>query len=299
MKRELTKLNITEFNYDSNIAYLFDDYSLFSETGYKFLQTQEEFFVPCKGLMFNGKKKLIYFTENYKCLKDIINSFDIKKTLSILMLLVKTVINIKNIGFLPCDNINISLDRIFWDIKGKSIKLIYLPINKKISANKEYEDVLKRLIVETISSNMSFSIRKSSLITEWFLDENISLEDLYRKLYEVYKLEIEGVDHEAVKPEYKKQLFLTNVADGKKLIINKNDFIIGKSANSDGVITGNGAVSRKHCKIIICDDKFSVIDLESSNGTYLNDLKLSPNEAYQLHNGDKLRLANSKWTVEL
>ena len=311
MNYELTKGNITEINCRPNIAYLLNEPAIFSSTGYKFLQTQEEYFVPCKGLMYNGKKELVFFTENYKCLSDIMPALDNKNILSMLAVLVKTIIDIKNIGFLSCNNIALSLDKIFWDIKEKTIKLVYLPINGSNSASRDYEDTLKKLIIETVETRTSLSTSNTTEFREVVLDSIVTLEDLYRKLYEGHKslAEFNNVQNDEVEPEdivqekiietETPELFLVNVADGKKIHINKNDFIIGKSINADGVIKDNKAVSRTHWMIFEENGCYSIVDLESANGTYLNGSKLTSGEEYAINNGDKIRIANSNWVVEL
>lgn len=54
-----------------------------------------------------------------------------------------------------------------------------------------------------------------------------------------------------------------------------------------GVMMG---VSRRHAEIIPENDHFVVRDLNSANGTWLNERRLEPNLTYTLHNGDQLRL---------
>jgi pSer/pThr/pTyr-binding forkhead associated (FHA) protein len=49
-------------------------------------------------------------------------------------------------------------------------------------------------------------------------------------------------------------------------------------------------VSRHHAAIHFLDNGFSIEDLESSNGTWLNDNHLSPHQLTPLHDGDLIRL---------
>ena len=42
----------------------------------------------------------------------------------------------------------------------------------------------------------------------------------------------------------------------------------------DGVIEFNKTVSRVHCKITCVDNRYYICDMGSSNGTYLNGLRL-------------------------
>jgi len=52
-------------------------------------------------------------------------------------------------------------------------------------------------------------------------------------------------------------------------------------------------ISRRHVQIAKEGDEFYIIDLESMNGTWLNDKKLKPFERKKLASGDKLKLADT------
>ena len=56
-------------------------------------------------------------------------------------------------------------------------------------------------------------------------------------------------------------------------------------------------VSRLHAKLIMLDDRLYVMDLNSSNGTYVHRKRLMPNEPSLLHSGDELLLARMKIQV--
>ncbi len=65
-----------------------------------------------------------------------------------------------------------------------------------------------------------------------------------------------------------------------------NDFIIGRDDEAD-IKLPFSYVSRKHCKIIIREEKLFIEDLGSSNGTYLNGARINTSA---VQNGDELRL---------
>ena len=53
-------------------------------------------------------------------------------------------------------------------------------------------------------------------------------------------------------------------------------------------------VSRVHAEIIVEENTYFLIDVGSSNGTYLNDNKLEKHTRYPLKLGDKIDLGNDK-----
>ena len=75
--------------------------------------------------------------------------------------------------------------------------------------------------------------------------------------------------------------------------------VIGKSEVVDGTISYNRMISRAHCRINKDGSLVTITDLQSSNGTYVNQTKLQPNQPCQLQNGDIIRLANSDFQVSI
>jgi|SRR5579859_423788 len=62
----------------------------------------------------------------------------------------------------------------------------------------------------------------------------------------------------------------------------------------DGEVLG---VSRYHCEIRFLNNTLVITDLDSDNGTYINEARLYPYEIRVLHNGDEVRLG--KLTMKL
>jgi hypothetical protein len=51
-------------------------------------------------------------------------------------------------------------------------------------------------------------------------------------------------------------------------------------------------VSRQHAKFVVADGKASVVDMGSSNGTFVNGIRLRPNVPAELASGAKLRFGS-------
>ena len=78
----------------------------------------------------------------------------------------------------------------------------------------------------------------------------------------------------------------------RRVDINSKNFVIGRLFNSvDCLINGN-AVSKKHAKIVSKNNKKYLIDLSSSNGTFLNGFRIEAEKYYELKNNDKITFAN-------
>ena len=77
------------------------------------------------------------------------------------------------------------------------------------------------------------------------------------------------------------------------ITVDKNAFTIGKKDSNDAVITFNKMISRVHCKVTGSRGQYWITDLQSSNGTYINNMRLQPNQPHKLESGDIVRMANS------
>lgn len=91
---------------------------------------------------------------------------------------------------------------------------------------------------------------------------------------------------------------LLRTKDGKKITVNKCTFVIGKSeANCDYVISDNNAISRKHATISIANGKYYVVDNSSTNGTYIDDIRVDADKSYEILPGQKIRFADDEFTL--
>ena len=85
-----------------------------------------------------------------------------------------------------------------------------------------------------------------------------------------------------------------------RMDINKPVFRIGKERSYvDYFVADNNAVSRIHADIITKNNSFFVKDENSTNGTYVNGNRLSPNEEVQVFDGDIITFANEEFEFHI
>ena len=84
--------------------------------------------------------------------------------------------------------------------------------------------------------------------------------------------------------------------EGKEITVSDEKYLIGRS---DGchLRPKSEAISRKHCILVIKDNKLLIQDLKSRNGTYVNDKKLPVDRAKVLKAGDRLRVGKLSFEV--
>jgi pSer/pThr/pTyr-binding forkhead associated (FHA) protein len=69
---------------------------------------------------------------------------------------------------------------------------------------------------------------------------------------------------------------------------------VGRASRADFILDV-ALVSRVHCRLTAGDDQLEVVDLKSTNGTFVNDKRI---EKARLGTGDRLRVGRVELTVE-
>ena len=81
-------------------------------------------------------------------------------------------------------------------------------------------------------------------------------------------------------------------------LINKPLFVIGKAADCDAVLHFSSEISRKHAQISWADGRYTLIDLGSTNHTYLNGKMLIPNQPYPIRERDMISFSGFTFVAE-
>jgi pSer/pThr/pTyr-binding forkhead associated (FHA) protein len=84
--------------------------------------------------------------------------------------------------------------------------------------------------------------------------------------------------------------------DMHEIPINQPEFLIGRGTDCD-LRVRSSSVSRHHCIIRVSSDEATVVDVGSSNGTYVNDHLIR--SQMELHTGDILRIGTRRYLVDL
>jgi two-component system cell cycle response regulator len=79
---------------------------------------------------------------------------------------------------------------------------------------------------------------------------------------------------------------------GKRFDLKGRIISIGRDPDNE-ICLDEETVSRKHSRIEKKGGKTTIIDLESTNGTYLNDRRLDPQVEYVLNDGDRAKIGRS------
>ena len=79
--------------------------------------------------------------------------------------------------------------------------------------------------------------------------------------------------------------------DGRvAVVLEKDNFLIGKQKEDVDMMLEDNSVSRLHARISVEDGTIYLEDLNSTNGTYKNGLRLQPYEKRRIEEGDEIRI---------
>ncbi len=298
---------ITEMACGSNFAYIVADNSTFLSTEYKVLQSQANgSFVKCMKMMYNGKVQLYYLTQNLKSFASLLPVLDAESFLIIAANLLSDIINVTHIGFLSCQNIDISFDKIYVDPTTYKVSLVYLPLGKRMYDDRAaFENEIRTGLIKLISTVASLSSTKTMQLASDLSNGSLTLEDVYNRIKGGKNAAVPSIPQMMAKPangvgQGILRIIAMNAPMRLVIDVTKDEFILGKKPGmADGVITFNKMISRSHCKINRHGNQYTVTDLQSANGTFINKVRLQPNQPYQVRNGDIIRLANSDFQVTI
>lgn len=84
--------------------------------------------------------------------------------------------------------------------------------------------------------------------------------------------------------------------DGEKVMaLEKFPFVIGKKKENVDLVINDYSASRVHARITHEEGGYFIEDLNSTNGTFKNGLRLQPYEKRKLENGDELRFGKTEY----
>ena len=287
---------MTEMACGANFSYVLIDNAAFLSTEYKVLQSQaNSCFVKCMKMLYNGKIQLFYLTKGLKTFSALLPTLDGDSFLTIVGNLLADIIDVKHNGFLSCQNIDFSFDKVFVDPATYKVSLIYVPVSKRIYEDSAtFENEVRTGLVKLITGSSSLSTHKTMQLASDLSNGSMTIEDLSASIKggkgtSGGKANSGGNSYSVGNGNVgSKSGNLRIIAMGAptrvEIDITKDSFVIGKNASSvDGVISFNKMISRTHCRIDRNGDQYTITDLMSANGTYVNRARLNPLKKGQIN----------------
>lgn len=140
-------------------------------------------------------------------------------------------------------------------------------------------------------------IQKEEHVPQPYIEENIYVNEGTTVLGdETGGTTVLGFDE----PELSSYPYLIRERTGDKILIDKPVFRIGKEKKyCDYFVLDNNAVSRSHADIITRDKRYYIIDLHSTNRTYVDDRVVPIEVEVEIFSGTRVKLANENFTFHI
>ena len=218
--------------------------------------------------------------------------------------LLEALIQIENLGFLNMACIDNRLSHIYVESGTNNVKIIYLPVNiTGVHKNKnEFDNEIKAQLVQKIERIGMMDHPKMRQVIDALEDGTLKLHDISTRIQAEKPVNTSADPNIGQKkivdmPDMN-QISIQSIDGQFHFVVCENEFLIGKSRERvQGVITGNNAVSRVHCKIVRQNGSYFVVDMGSSNGTYVNGKRIQPNVPEPISDRSQLRIANAEFIV--
>lgn len=300
---------IQEMACETNFAYILKSSDLFLPIEYKVLRSQSnDCFVRCVKMLYNGKVQLYYLVDKYRPLSKLLPQLTTDKFLTIITNLLSDVITVKGNGFLSCQNIDITFEHVFVDVSTLKVGLVYLPVSQHVHVDyTEFENELRTTIIKQINRYKNLRSPQTGQFAVNLSNGVLSLQDLLIQLKQGKIEEVPGGEYiQPAPPEPapeigvgQMKLTAMNAPNRIEIVVNKDHFTLGKKTTMDGVISFNDKISRQHCRIDRVGKEYTITDLGSANGTFVNRTRLQERVPAPIRNGDIVRLANSDFQVQI
>ena len=233
---------------------------MFMSTEYKVLQSKSDScFVRCMKNLYNGQVQLYYLTDAYKSLSALLVNLDSNSFITIIANMLADIVDVKNNGFLSCQNIDISFEKVYVDPATLKVSLVYLPLSRKLFDDYIiFENELRTGLVKLISDTTALSSPKMLQLATDLSDGTLSLEDLYNRIKGGGRQRVTKIgssterrgDISRNQNGIAVRLIAMNAPERVEIEITKDEFVIGKNASVvDGVISFNKMISRVHCNL--------------------------------------------------
>ncbi len=279
--------------FKNHVLYKISEGDHVSNLGINSVLRQKEYMLPIRDIDYNGKHSIICATDNL--VKETERSISESKIAILIKSLSELLRVCSESAFLDYTYIDLTDETVFFDRQENVYRFPLIPVDnaEELSDRKEWLDCLKKFLLMGLAENsnnrslLQFreGLENADDIVSYVIEKapSIKIIDELKRESEENSIELEYDGHYGT----------------FSLFICKDEFVIGQADDCDGILRMNPTISRHHCRIRHTTDGWSVADMGSSNGTGVDGIQLNPNQFIPIHSGDKLRISDMDFTVQI
>jgi len=289
------------------VAYVLTEGDRIDRIKFKVMQGEKNgSLIKCREMVYNGKQELLYLPEHCKPISYYAGKFGSLTWSGILERFAAAISAVKKTGFISMCDLEPWLDRVYVDSVNGNVYLVCIPL--ETSFLQDERDFLYRVGEQLKGYTIGYQLYTGEKGA--FLIENLCSGFFPESLCSDAPPSVSGqaqrniINRQEELPTFCDMktvcLCYPPMSDTVAFSINQRRFILGKKEGSaDGIVTCSKRISRMHCELVRKDGKLFVKDLQSTNGTFINGMKLLPEMEAELCNGDTLQLADVQFTVKI
>lgn len=296
--------------YIDHIAYTFENNENVSPLGNRVMnKMNRDNIMSYHTVAYNGLPRLLYDIQDLKPLFNIIETLTEAEVIALMRQFLDIVSTVNGNDFINIWAIDVNYTRLYYSVKSKLLKCVILPVNEECDfhENMSWQDKYKNTLA--MFSAQIFRSRPEMYADMYYLimDVTKSEVELTTALLK-FDFGVVRVDEVPSHPNTNSDesvggvLFLEHNSELGNLLfrVTQKEYIIGKSTSSaQGVVNISTSVSRKHCVIRRNEGAYTLEDLGSSNGTFINGFGLDAGNQYIISNGDIIQIADVVFTVRI
>ena len=244
--------------------------------------------LPCTWVRWNERVQLVYFLNEYNPLASKIDKLTLDEVCEIAVDILDTLEKIEISVTLSPENVVWDMDSIYID-SSKDVYLVCLPAVLPVEV---LESRIYTKRVYAVLSDMVSSFEGGDLVAR-------QIEDEKNKAFGDWKALKAAITRRNPSEDEYLVLRSVNTAEPLTFKIGHEKFYIGSDPEQcAGCIPGAVSISPSHAMIGWNGISYYVCDCSSREGTYLNDIKLSPQTQVPFGRGSVLRFAECTFSVE-
>ena len=243
---------------------------------------------PCVWIRFNDKIKLFYDTDGFRALSELLPGMKLDEICRVGRAVLDRIETLESLSAISLENLVWDTDSIYLD-EGGQVFLLCLPA-----------------VLPAESLNSQIYLKRVYALLEEMLEHTEGGTEVCRQIE--FQKEREFGKWESLKdalerrmPEEDEDIILksVNTPDALAFQVGHEEYRIGSDAGqADGVISGVNTVSPLHAVVGWNEISFYVMDMDSTNGTFVNDQRIAPRTQVPIGKGSVLRFADCTFNVE-
>ena len=278
--------------FKNQIMYEIEETDIVSKLGVDSVIRSNDYMLPLREISYNGRRTIVCGTEKY--VKEIVSGIDESKIIVFIRSLAEILKLCMESAFLDRSYIDITSETLFYDRDEDTYRFPVVPVynDDRIAGKENWDDEIRAFLIEMLSG----AIFNESLLEFRYGFQNT--DDVIKYIEKNAPL-LTGTEYGENKRESELELLYSGEFGSFVFYICKDEFVIGKADDCDGVLDMNPAVSRRHCMFKRTSGGWNLEDLGSSNGTYIGDTCIEQGHPHPVRSGEKIRISNMDFTVHI